>query len=1040
MNRLRIITESPRSSSAAGCGSGSCGCGGAEAAPELELAEVQERLGAGGPRFWRSFEELADTAEFQELVEREFPRHAFDNLPTDGVSRRQFLHLSGASLALAGLTACTRQPVESMVPYVNLPEGVTPGQALYFATAFPLGGYGTGVLAKSHMGRPIKIEGNPDHPSSKGGTDLFAQASVLGMYDPDRSQNVIERGQVLSTWAAFTAAMVPQANAFKAAGGAGLAVLTGTVTSPTVAAQMRSLRAAMPAARWYQYESAGRHNAHRGAVTAFGRPAEAHFDLAKADVIVSLDADFLTQGPGAPRYARDFADRRRIDGHDAPNLSRFYILETTPTSTGTVADHRLALAPSEVARFAAALAGSLGVPGASGAATGEAARWVPAVAADLRAAGARGLVVAGDSQPPAVHVLAHAMNQALGAIGSTVHVTEPVAADPVDHLASIAELARDLESGSIRLLLILGANPAFDAPGDLGFEALLGRVTEARKATLVHLGAYVDETAAFCHWHIPEAHFLETWGDLRGHDGTATIQQPLIDPLFGGKAASEVLALFGDRTDATAYQLVQATWTGQLDANAWAKALNDGVVPGTAAPALAIPAVAGVGQAVAEVGALPASGTEIVFRPDPSIWDGRFANNAWLQECPKPITTLTWDNAVLMSPRMAEALGVEYESSDVDPSRPMMNVTVAGKTVALPAWIVPGHADGAVTVHFGYGRRQAGGVGSGVGVDVSALRTAATAWTAPVTVVLGSGAYPLAVTQHHNSMHGRHLLRIGTVDEYKANHHFVHEMGEHVPDASFYPLHPYPGQAWGMAVDLAACTGCNACVVACQSENNIPTVGKEQVINGREMHWLRIDRYYEGEDALAVGSLHNQPVLCQQCEVAPCEPVCPVAATVHSDEGLNDMVYNRCVGTRYCSNNCPYKVRRFNFLKYTDHKNELLKMVKNPEVTVRMRGVMEKCTYCVQRISAGRIATGVQSARHGGSDRVPDGTIQTACQQACPSGALVFGDINDPASEVAKRKALPLNYQLLEELGTRPRTTYLAKLRNPNPALEAARA
>ncbi|MGD2114522.1 MAG: TAT-variant-translocated molybdopterin oxidoreductase [Acidobacteriota bacterium] len=1028
--------------------------------PALELSEVRERLeGLRGRRYWKSLEELADTPGFREMLEREFPRHAPEW--EDGLSRRRFLQLSSASLALAGLTGCTRQPLESIVPYVEQPEQVVPGEPLYFATAHAMGGYAQGVLAESHTGRPTKIEGNPDHPANpSGGTDLFAQASVLQLYDPDRSGTLTYLNQI-RTWNDFKRDLRPRVQALRSLQGDGLRILTGTVTSPSLAEQIRSLLRELPDARWHQYEPAARHEAEAGARRAFGEPLEVRYELADADVIVALDSDFLTQGPGAVRNAHQWAERRRAgSGAGAPSapsgnaeadpsaMNRLYAVESSPSNTGSVADHRLALAPSRIGAFALALAAELGVPDIDAADAAdlpdEARRWLPAVAEDLRSHPGRSLVVAGDGAPAAVHVLAHAMNEVLGAVGSTVVYTDPVVAEPVDQVASLRELVTDLEAGAVDTLLILGTNPVFDAPADLGFVDAL-----TRAKLRVHLGLFKDETAEYCQWHLPMTHYLESWGDARSIDGTVSLIQPLIEPLYRGHTPHEVLAQLADRPDATTYQIVRDHWRQRLGGDferAWRRALHDGFVEGTALEPrqdgvrLAAGAVA---EAAHEVRALPGSGSgadglEVALRPDPTVWDGSFANNAWLQELPKTATRITWDNAVLMSPATGEELGVHGIEPELVHERPMVTVTVDGRSVEMPAWVVPGHADGVVTLHFGYGRRRAGKVAEGTGFDVYPLRTAGGMSLARGTVEPTGRRHPVATTQDHHSMEGRHLVRTGTVGEYRENPHFVEEMGHEDVDASFYPGFEYDGHAWGMAVDLNACTGCNACVVACQSENNIPVVGKEQVMKGREMHWIRIDRYFEGDDAHGVSAFHHQPVLCMHCEQAPCEPVCPVGATVHSDEGLNDMVYNRCVGTRYCSNNCPYKVRRFNFLKYTDHTVEVEKMVRNPDVTVRARGVMEKCTYCTQRISQARIKAKVDGQRGRGDGTIRDGAVRTACQQACPSNALIFGDINDPSSEVARRKAEPLDYGLLEQLGTRPRTTYLAKLRNPNPRLEPA--
>jgi len=999
----------------------------------LDLTAIRARLNAArGREYWRSLDELAATPEFEELLHREFPRLA-SGWEGGELNRRHFLKLMGASLAFAGLQACSRQPLEKMVPYVRQPEEVVPGQPLTFATAMTLGGYATGLLVESQMGRPIKVEGNPDHPASLGATDPFAQASVLGLYDPDRSQVVTQLGGI-RTWNDFLGDLAGALRAQRALRGAGLRILTETVTSPTLADQLESLLAELPAARWHQYEPGGRDSARNGARLAFGEILETRYDLRQAEVILTLDSDFLTTGPGCLRYARDFADKRRIR-QGVGEMNRLYAVESTPTSTGTLADHRLPLPASEVAAFALALAAELEVAGATGATPPpsrplglEAKLWVTAVARDLRSHRGSGLVVAGDPAPAAVHVLAHAMNLALGNFGRTVATTAPVEAHPVDQLESIGELAGDMAAGRVDMLVILGGNPLYTAPADLHFADAMRKVRLA-----IHLGLYEDETSEFCHWHLPQAHELESWSDARAYDGTVTILQPLIEPLYGGKTVHELLSAMSGRPELTAYELVRATWqkraAGEEFERFWRKAVHDGVITGTAlAPkpaALNVPAVVGAARELAELGAAPASAghvdIELNFRLDPTVHDGRFANNGWLQELPKPWSRLTWDNAALLSPSTAERLGLHNEDVVA------LSTDGEGK-VEAPVWILPGHADRSITVHLGYGRRRGGRVGSGTGFDSYLLRTSPTPWLATrLTVSKVGSRYPLATTQDHHSMEGRALVRSGTLGQYEQDPEFARKMG-HEPEQSLYPGFAYDGYAWGLAVDLGACLGCNACVVACQAENNIPVVGKEQVIRGREMHWLRIDRYWSGD--LDRPNIDQQPVMCMHCEQAPCEVVCPVAATVHSDEGLNEMVYNRCVGTRYCSNNCPYKVRRFNFLQYTDAETPVLKLLRNPDVTVRERGVMEKCTYCVQRINQARITAKKENRS------IRDGEVVTACQQACPTRAIVFGDINDPHSEVSKWKADPLNYALLAELNTRPRTTYLAKLRNPNPELE----
>ncbi len=997
---------------------------GRPAGARLELADVRRKLAdQRGREFWRSLDELAGTEEFEELLHREFPREAA-SWP-ESVDRRRFLQLAGASLALGGLTACTRQPLEKIVPYVDQPEILVPGQPLYYATSFVHGGYATGLLAESHMGRPTKVEGNPDHPAGTGATDLFAQASILGLYDPDRSQVVRELGRI-RTWDGYFQDSRETIRALDAVGGARLRILTGTITSPTLAAMIGKVLSEFPRGRWHQYEAAGRHSASAASRAAFGRDVEAVYDLTGAEIVVALDADFLTEGPGRLQHARDFARLRRIR-RGKTSMNRLYSVESAPTLTGTLADHRLPVRGSEVAGVAAALARRLGVAGASGASElgGGAADWIAAAAEDLRAHAGRSVVIPGECAGAEVHTLCHAINEVLKNVGSTVRHIEPVVAEPSDQLASITELVEDMNAGEVDVLMILGGNPAYDAPADLGFKEATLKVGQR-----IRLSLYEDETSEYCQWHLPAAHYLESWGDARAHDGTVSLIQPLIEPLYGGKTALEALSALTEEGKRPAYDLVREHWGGVVGADGfeqrWRRWLHDGYLPETAAPEAAVStSVEAVEDAVAAAAAT-GDGIELLFRPDPTIWDGRFANNGWLQECPKPLTKLTWDNAALLSPALAERLGIANEQ--------MVELTVEGRSLSAPAWIQPGHPDNSVTLHLGYGRRRGGKVGEGTGFDAYALRAARTPWLATgVTLSPAAGSYRLASTQLHSNIElegreaeKRHLVRTGTLDEYKKHPEFVHHMG-HSPDpeVALFPAWEYDGYAWGLAVDLGSCTGCNACVIACQSENNIPVVGKEQVALGREMQWIRIDRYYQG--SLDHPEVHHQPVMCMHCEQAPCEIVCPVAATVHSDEGLNEMVYNRCVGTRYCANNCPYKVRRFNFLLYSDFETPVLKMMRNPDVTVRSRGVMEKCSYCVQRINQARVAARKDRRQ------LRDGEVRTACQQACPTEAIVFGDINDPDSEVSRWKEEKLNYGILEELNTRPRTTYLAKLANPRP-------
>ncbi|HWQ14343.1 MAG TPA: TAT-variant-translocated molybdopterin oxidoreductase [Roseiflexaceae bacterium] len=990
----------------------------------LNLDALRARLNGGGRTFWRSLEELAETPEFQELLAREFPRGAAEL--RDPMQRRTFLKLMGASLALGGLTACQfdwKQPQEKIVPYVRQPEEVIPGRPLYYATAMTMGGYATGVLVESHEGRPTKVEGNPDHPASLGSTDAITQASILTMYDPGRSTTVLNAGQA-RTWADFLAALGPALDAQRGAQGAGLRILTGTVTSPTLAAQIQALLQGFPQARWYQYEPVGRGNTNEGARLAFGTDVNTIYRFERANVVVALDSDFLMEPGTGVRYARDFAQRRRVRRGQAA-MSRVYAVEPTLSNTGMMADHRLRAKAGRVEAIARALAAAVGVVGATAEGLSEEEqRWVNAAARDLQAARGAGIVIPGPYQPAAVHALAHALNGVLGNVGQTVVYTAPVETDPAGGIGALQALAQELGGGAVQLLVMMGVNPVYDAPGDIDFAALLRQVPFS-----VHLGLYADETAAASTWHVNEAHYLETWGDARAFDGTVTIQQPLIAPLYDGKSPIDLInALAGSAQ--TTYQALQAYWQGQgLPGDfgqTWQRILHDGVVPDTAAA----PRGVVLSATLPPASPAPAEGLEIVFRPDPLLYDGAFANNGWLQETPKPFTKLVWDNAALVSPATAERLGVT--NGDV------VMLEYQGRSVEAPIWILFGQAEDVVTVHLGYGRNVAGTVpqpgGGIVGFNAYRLRSIATPWFGSGLNITRTGRrYELVSTQGHFTMEGREedLVRHGTLADFAGNEEFIHH-GEHHEVISLFPEYKYHGYAWGMSIDTNVCIGCGACAVACQAENNIPVVGKAEVSRGREMQWLRIDYYYTGE--LDNPQVYNMVVLCQHCENAPCEIVCPVAATVHDSEGINTMVYNRCVGTKYCSNNCPYKVRRFNFLQYADETTPSLKLGRNPDVTVRARGVMEKCTFCIQRINEARIDTERQGTR------ISDGMIQTACQQACPTQAIVFGDINDPNSAVTRLKQEPLTYTSLDSLNTRPRVSYMATLKNLSPDMPATRA
>jgi MoCo/4Fe-4S cofactor protein with predicted Tat translocation signal len=984
----------------------------------INIETIRQRLEREqGQTYWQSLEELAETEDFKAFIAKEFPNHIAPLEYT--LDRRDFIKLLGASLALAGLTSCVR-PVrerEKIVPYVRAPEQIIPGKPLFFATSITQGGYALGLLAESHQGRPTKVEGNPDHPASLGATDVTTQATVLSLYDPERSQQIMRGGQAQS-WSDFSNAITEALSQLPE--GSGLAILTETITSPTLAQQLHELLARYPQAKWHQYDVLHNDSAVGGAEMAFGEVVQTFYDFSNADVVVSLDADFLGTGPAKLRYSKDFARRRKVRTAD-DEMNRLYLLETTPSVTTALADHRLPLRPSQVEGVARYIAGELGATAAAPLPAGVDSHFLQVLIDDLRENAERSVVVPGDHQPAVVHALAHAINSQLGNVGSTVLYIDPVEARPVNQLESIRELVGDMESGTVRALVMLGGNPVYNAPSDLGFASALENVPVS-----VHLSLYYDETSSRASWHIPQTHYLETWSDARAFEGSIGIIQPLIAPFYGGKSEHEVLAALLGAGDMSSYDIVRAYWQNRAEGDFdtfWHQSVYSGVIPGSHSR----------GRNLSFSGSIPAASTaesqyELTFRLDPSIQDGRFANNGWLQEVPKPITKVTWDNAAFVSPRTAERLNVRTND--------LITVSANGsESVSVPVWVQPGQADGAITVFLGFGRTSAGRVGNGVGVNVYPLRTSENPWIrTDVQVTRGRGRHKLISTQIHHQFDGtterRHIVRHGTLAQFREepeHPHFAHPVVHHHSD--LFPEYEYTSYAWGMVFDMTVCTGCNACVTACQAENNIPIVGKRQVEIGREMHWIRIDTYYGG--GLDNPDFYTQPINCMHCEKAPCEPVCPVGATVHDNEGLNVMVYNRCVGTRYCSNNCPYKVRRYNFLQFAELTTTAteLSLAHNPDVTVRSRGVMEKCSYCIQRIQQAYI-TSENEAR-----RIRDGEVLTACQAACPTETIVFGDINDEGSQVAVTKASPLNYTLLDELNTKPRTSYLAKVKNPNPAL-----
>ncbi|MDK1020071.1 MAG: 4Fe-4S dicluster domain-containing protein [Candidatus Hydrogenedentes bacterium] len=1010
-----------------------------------------------GRNYWRSLEHVQDNGD-----PREFISENPSELP-EGFSRRGMLKLMAASVSLAGLTAC-RRPVETIVPYVIPPEQVLPGVPRYYATTMPLGLSAYGLIVESHEGRPIKIEGNPRHPSTLGASSAMIQAAILGLYDPDRSQSVLHDGEE-KTWADFVEAWQSLEQTHLEDQGAGLALLSESFSSPTLARLKSAFLLRFPRARWVTYEPASAENVFDGLELAAGQAYQPAYRFGRANIILSLDADFLLSDTENVAHARGFAEGRSIQsGNDSMN--RLYVAESAFSLTGANADHRLRIQSGRIGGLLVAVAAELERLGLDITIPGMATRdsglpdvdpkWIQAVAGDLLANRGEGIIVAGDRQAPAVHAAVFALNKALGNVDSTITYHDLKDAS-ISRRKELIDLVAAMEGGAVSTLIVLGGNPVYNAPIDLRFAEHLSKLN-----TIIRLGPYMDETAGLAHWHVPETHFLEAWGDARAVGGTASVIQPLILPLFGAHSAVEMLGVLTGGGDLPGYDHVRATWKetlGQGDfEKRWRRVLHDGLLQGSELPpvdpalrpsalsdavmALQEPAGAGARDAAEAKGSL-----EIVFHRSPAVFDGRFANNGWLQELPDAITKITWDNVAVMSPKTAREQGLRNED--------VARLRYRDRVVELPVWVVPGHADGTVSVTLGYGRRSAGRVGNDVGVDLYAIRTAeAPGFDNGLSLEPTGKTYPLAGTQDHGSMEGRPIVREASLEHYKEHPDFAQHAEAHFgPGEKLFkdPVNWGEGNQWGMTIDLSTCTGCNACMVACQSENNVPIVGKAQVEEGREMHWIRVDRYFtspaseEGTESAhgSEGSLIRdpipeepqmvfQPLPCQHCETAPCEQVCPTAATLHDREGLNVMVYNRCIGTRYCLNNCPYKVRRFNYFNLTKHLPEVMKLAQNPDVTVRSRGVMEKCTFCLQRINAGK-----KKAKREGR-QVRDADVQPACQQTCPVGAIRFGNINDPASLVTQNKQNERNYDLLGEINTRPRVSYLAKVRNPHPDLAGA--
>ncbi|HEX4340198.1 MAG TPA: TAT-variant-translocated molybdopterin oxidoreductase [Polyangiaceae bacterium] len=1023
------------------------------------------------PTYWRSIAELEGRPEFEQFLEHEFAEPVSD-LPPTSDERRRFMQIMGASFAFAGLTTGCRWEQDYILPQTRRPEGLIPGEPRYYTTSMDMGGYATGLLAKSYDGRPVKIEGNPNHPDSLGAANVFHQASVLELYDPDRSKGfgTYSGGKRTdSSKDEFIKAIKPLMAAHRSSQGKGFRILAESTSSRTVADMKRRLLAALPEAKWYEYEPVSADNIRLGSELAFGAAYRPNYAFDKAAIVVSLDSDFLGSERAAIRNAQSFMQGRMPEKGE---MSRLYIIESAYSMTGGVADHRLPLRSEFVKAVAAALDAGISGKGSPSAEMGPAQarpaaafledpkvqKFVAAIEKELLANKGKSIVIAGEQQPPEVHALVHRINAVLGNVGSTITYYPDFTADRLPHKDAIIQLGKEMASGAVDTLVIIGGNPVYNAPADVGFDAALAKVKNT-----IRVGLHEDETTMKSGWQVPLAHYLETWGDTRGYDGTIGIQQPLIAPLYGGPSVIELIALLLDDSTKEGLDLVKRTLAASMgDDRLWRKAVHDGVLLGSG--------LAPVQPVLKPLGAIALSDREkagvavgngqleLTLAPCPKVHDGRYANNGWLQELPDPVLKLTWGNAALIGPATAKELGVDDQT--------LVKLTMNGATITIPAIIAPGQAPGSVRVVLGYGRTAVGVVGIGSRLDYGLIEDYAAEYGAGDLELVGVNAYPLkttefgrfggglnvqptgdtmklAMTQMTHAIKDKigrdevqrrvpELVREGTFEEFKEKPAFAQEKVEHKALLSLWqePV-SYDKHKWGLSIDLNKCTGCNACVVACVSENNIPVVGRSRVIQGREMQWIRIDVYFRGEPDEP--ELAYQPLTCHQCEHAPCEQVCPVGATMHSREGLNDMVYNRCIGTRYCSNNCPYKVRRFNYFNFHEElkleKNQTKKMMFNPDVTVRFRGVMEKCTFCIQRIQNVKIKA--KNTRRA----IQDGEIVTACQQTCPTGAIVFGDLNDEKSRVRALQNGPRSYAMLEELNVRPRLKYLARVKNPNPEL-----
>jgi molybdopterin-containing oxidoreductase family iron-sulfur binding subunit len=948
---------------------------------------------------WRGLDELANDQAFVARASEEFPMLA--EALASPPDRRRVIKLMAAAFAAAGLSDCdSGAPNGQLIPAVKTPPNIIPGLPNFYSTANIRDGYAAGVVIKHNMGRPIKVEGNPRHPASLGATDVFAQAQLLDFYDLERAWAISARGYP-STRESLESALALQRIKISENKGKGFRILTGAFTSPTLMAQLDALTKSYPEARWTQWQPISRDNVSKGAVLAYGSPVELTLKLDQADVIVAIDSDLLSAAPGHLRYARDFASRR--NPARTRKMSRIYAIEPTPTLTGAIADHRFIAGPRELHQIVVALAAGV----LHDTSLSAAPEWMDDVIADLAANYGRALIHVGPEQPPETHALAHAMNEALGARGQTLELIAPLVQAAVLQPQSLDELVEEMRAGKVNALVIIDSNPAYAAPRALGFVEALKRVEFS-----LTLSPTPNETSNETIWAVPMAHAWESWSDARAYDGVATILQPQALPLYDGIDLHTMLALLAGSIPASPLEIVQATWKPRMAkdfAGTWREALADGVISNTASPKVDARLHTSVTRLTPPEP--PNHPMTILFRPDPYIWDGRYANNPWLQELPRPLTKLTWDNPLLISPALAKQS--KLQNMDI------VRISAGDEQLEAPVWIMPGQAPDCVVALLGFGRKRVGAIGSGAGFDFYPLRGSADA----PSLKKMAGRAELACTEHHNLIFSEpnEIVRHGTLADYLENPKFL---ATSKSESALYHWKPEGPAAWAMSVDLNACIGCNACVVACQAENNIPVVGKQQVINEREMQWLRIDRYYAGTPEAPES--YFQPMLCMHCEQAPCEVVCPVGATVHDSEGLNVMIYNRCIGTRFCSNNCPYKVRRFNYFAFA-REEQRPPEARNPEVSVRARGVMEKCTFCLQRIAQARITADRENK--------PVGDVVTACQAACPTRAFTFGDMANPDREVTKRKQSPLDYALLADQNTHPRVTYEALIRNPNPSI-----